>query len=199
MFTEKTDYLSEAIDRLDQYNKEQPNIESILDIIMAVRQSHESVLVDLRDKRNLSNATGVTLDNLATYLAITRGIDTDEQFRARLKARILELTRAGQIQVLIDAYKSLTVAISVYLQTLYPMTVEIVAYISTPIIDEAAALAGIRRVKAAGIELSAIVAAETGSFVFATPATENTISTTGFSTYLDETTGGTLNGVLANG
>jgi len=168
-YTEKLDYSSDAKDKQVEFFKGKVNAEKLLDVFSAQVQGLESLIKDFHSLRFLETATGVQLDGLGQYLLIDRGTNTDEQYRSRLKSAVFEKFNAGQVEPLLQAYKTLTQSDQVLVDQYYPATVILTALLDdTTLSDTDLINAAMQRVKAAGVELAVGVAKKGASFKFST-------------------------------
>ena len=95
-------------------------------------QEIESTLEDLNTLRSIDTATGAQLDGLGSIVGIERGILNDEDYRTRIKAKILINISEGEPEIIITAYSLLTGSSVTFLQEHYPAGVGLMSDGSIP-------------------------------------------------------------------
>ena len=127
----------------------------------------EAIIVDFRDERHIDGGAGVQLDNLALFFQETRGGLGDEPFRAAIKNAYTKKAKSGEPETLIQAYAAYTNATRITLTRYRPCTVILNAEVpSTSLASVDHINKGMKRIKAAGIEIDTTLSLDSGAFSF---------------------------------
>jgi hypothetical protein len=113
--TQITNHVELAQSRLMTRLADSTTIKDLLDAYVQEIQTVEDALIDTRDQRALSDATGEQLDGLGQLLGVTRNQDTDTVYRLRLQAKILANTASGTKPELIKLIKLMYKITAAYL------------------------------------------------------------------------------------
>lgn len=151
--TQITDHVAQAKARLPEKNRK-PNTEDYIDVMASKIQEYEDTIFEMLSVLTLEGAYGIFLDRFGEHLLVERGNDGDALYKSRIQTAIYEKTKAGQIDVLIAAYKNLIGNVPIFLDEYYPHTVIMTATTDLPIPNESVINNALQRVKAAGIELA---------------------------------------------
>lgn len=166
-----TDHADQAKDRLPRHLDAATNFLALLDIVGARTQELETQNFKLLDERHLSVAVGVQLDGLGQILNLPREVgQNDADYRAELVAATGVLAQSGQIEVLIDTFLRLSLALFLTVDEIYPARMQMVAHYDADTVDPAidqAILDAMDRIKAGGVGLDLLYAEETTFFSFA--------------------------------
>lgn len=150
------DHESDIKDLLvDQYC-DSTNLLDVLSAVSTIKQEIEHVALDLLDKRNLDNSEGAQLDGLGELVGLSREGRTDEEYRTEIGIQIQINLSGGQVEILIGVVASLTDSNIVQLIESYPAKISI--FFEGTLVSNL--LSVIKRLKAAGIELSLIKVSE---------------------------------------
>lgn len=105
-----------AKSRLLEQFKRKPKLAALIDAIIAPIQDIENELQNIELDRALDSAIGYQLDLLGTIVGAVRAIgETDDDFRATLRATIVENISQGEPERMISIYKTLVGAALVVL------------------------------------------------------------------------------------
>lgn len=115
-----TTHVVDAKNRLLQQYKGKASIEALVEANAEQVQVLESVFKDLNDNRSIETAVGVQLDLLGDILGIDRNGLSDDDYRARLKIKIVQNISNGEPERLITVYRFLVGASQIQYQEHYP-------------------------------------------------------------------------------
>lgn len=162
-----TDHADLAVDRLLAQYKDDELMVARIRAFGAQAQEIEDALWQILDLSNLDAATGAVLDRFGVLLYQERGAMTDEEYRARLRLRIIQLQSQGTAEELIYIFKTLMRCDVVQMVEFYPADFVLLTAIGAdPVLDTAEILDAIQKAKPAGV--GNVIAIETGNpFVFA--------------------------------
>lgn len=167
------DYDDRALAQLPGYQQEATNWGKLLRAMMSEAQSMEDALDQLENERHLTVAVGAQLDEIGTILNLEREGRSDDAYRYALQGQAGALAGSGEGDLLIDGYLFLMQANSVSYIEHQPATVELFAFVdldSFSASDDAAIIAAMEKIKAAGIQIILIavedVAAEGLAFIW---------------------------------
>ena len=163
------------------------------------RQEYEDILWQLLTERALSNAIGVTLDKIGEYYQVERNGLSDSLYRNLIITTISRLQSAGQIEVLLDALRILSLNPDVALSQIFPAGIIMHIFVSsfgeTPNPTELNAT--MQLVKAAGVKL--VIVEQTTSnrgFIPTYGALLPGDAGKGFSVALDGSDGGSFSSII---
>jgi len=159
-----TNHTEKALSRLPEKNKK-PKTEAYILALVGRIQEYEDLAHELKGQLLIDTATGIFLDRWGQHFNVIRGSDGDEVLRTRIKTAVFETTKAGQINVMIAAFKSLIGDFPIELEEYYPNTVVMTATTDLPVQGGSVINDALKRVKAAGIGL-AVGATPTRGFKF---------------------------------
>jgi len=149
-----TDHETQALARLVVQYADKPNVQALVGVGAASVQTAEDVLWALFSERLLDGAVGAQLDNLGAVVGQAREASTDDQYRARIRGRILANRSDNTVEALIGIARAvvddadLVAALSVLPPAAFILELQGVAVSD----DTAGALADmIRDARAAGI------------------------------------------------
>jgi len=120
MSSKITNHLSQAIDRIAEQYKDSPKFVSLITSIANQTQEIEDVFFTLYDGRWVDTAIGQTLDDFGTIVGQERLGYDDDFYRILLYVKIVQNYSEGETETIINAYKLITQATSVYLEEYYP-------------------------------------------------------------------------------
>ena len=120
-------HVQKSIERLLQQYKDKPVIKALIESFVEQVQFIEDALTDLNDNRSINTAIGVQLDRLGDILGIDRNGLSDEDYRARLKIKIVQNISNGEPDRLINVYSFLLGATQVQFQEHYPASMALMA------------------------------------------------------------------------
>jgi hypothetical protein len=150
----------DALDRLLQQDKDSLKLRGIVSAFIQEIQVLETLFIDLRDNRRISNATGATLDKIGAILGVVRYIgETDEAYRLRIQTGVVENRSKGTPESLIKLVQLITGADTVSMHegaiASFEFDVQNPDVLTQDEID--ALYAAVRRAKAAGVRFTDIV------------------------------------------
>ncbi len=116
MIEKITNYLELAKERLIHQYKDKVYIESLLGSFSPQIQELENVFFDLLEKRSIDTAEGYQLDQLGKIVGQARQGMSDEEYRIRLKARIIQNTSFGEPERLITIFDMILSSNLIHLQ-----------------------------------------------------------------------------------
>lgn len=151
-----TDHRARALARLATQYRGKPRLEGVVSAHADQTQEVEDALQALATSRTLDGATGAGLDDVGRLLGERREGESDTDFRARLRVKILTIDGSATVPQLL-AIARLLVAAGVTLRLVeYPPASMVMRAHGAGITDaEADRLARLlRRAKAAGVSLS---------------------------------------------
>ena len=122
-----TTHVVDALNRLLQQYKDKDSIRAIVSAKTEQDQVLEDVFQDLENFRGIDTATGVQLDGLGDILGIERQGLNDEDYRARLKVKVVQNVSNGEPDRLINVYRFLLNATQIQYQEHYPAGVAMMA------------------------------------------------------------------------
>jgi hypothetical protein len=168
MFEDKQDFLEKGLERQVSRFKAKENIDKKTSIVLNKIQSYFDVFFEYLNKKNTSNAVGVGLDRIGEKfgpLGLRNGRD-DEAYRNYLATLPARLRNAGQHEVIISVFKTLTGALKVEYVERPPMSAEFKAVVVS--FDDVSNLQAIKsqmdEVRALGVKLDFSLKLEQGSF-----------------------------------
>lgn len=172
-------HLTNALERLAQQYKGKPFIEGILRVLAGEMQEIEVVLQDLLGMQNIDTADGAQLDVLGRIVMQDREGASDDDYRIRIRAKILVNKSSGTADELIDIFTllisdSTMVGATVSVDEYPPASVVVRIggiMLTLPVASRLAQI--LKQARAAGVrgELRYYTAPPAGSFTFnGTPA-----------------------------
>lgn len=194
-----TTHLSDALGRLLQQYKEQPNIQAVITGLMTEMQPLEQVFNDLGNNRWLFTAQGNQLDRLGIILGVARLTLTDDQYRNLLQARVYQTIADGDAETMIQVFKLITNGTLVAYQEYYPAGVGLESDGAVETGQETAFYKFIQSVSPAGVRVEYLSLFDpTESFAFAGEAGSPSVGALGFASDTTETDGGKFAKTLIN-
>lgn len=162
----KTTRLQEALDRLiSRYQG--TNVEDILRATAADFQDFENAAAGVRNDCWLDTAAGIQLDLYGAILNVSRGGFSDDDYRIRIKARIIRYQSSGTIEEIIQAVQLLTQARSVQIIERYPAKIDITAMGVGTVLGSASEIATtIKNAKMGGVGVENFIVSKDPPFVF---------------------------------
>jgi hypothetical protein len=192
--THITDHVDQAQERQVVRWKGQPNEDKIIKIRVARLQVLENLLIDMMDKRAISNASGVQLDGIGEFYAEqgARSNRTDSEYRAYLQTLPARLRQAGQHEVLLQALVNLTMANSVETEYYWPRAMALIAVLDdiTSITNDDEINDAMQAIRAQGVRLDIMLKPQTGAFLFSASDDGGVPSGSGFASLDDGSDGG---------
>lgn len=150
------------------------NLQAVLEVSAGEAQAIETSLQDLFDKRDLDNATGAQLDVIGRILNSGRELlETDTDYRARLKLLILVYASGGTPEELIEIFDRLTEPDFIEYRELVFAEFSLMAINPTGSYSNQDVRNFILRAKPAGVGATDIAFASTPAFAFAGDADPN--------------------------
>jgi hypothetical protein len=199
MYTKITDHEEEIKARQVWQYENQENWDKLLEMYAERTQEYEDILWQLLTERALSNAVGVTLDRIGEYYQVERNGLPDNLYRNLITTTLSRLQSAGQVEVLLDALRLLSLTQDVALSQVYPatvlMTVFVAAFGDTP--NPTDLNNTMQLVKAAGVKL--VIVEETTSNSPFVPTYGTLLpgdAGKGFATQLDGSDGGSFSSII---
>jgi len=199
MYDKITDHEAEIKARQVWQYENKEIFDKLLEAYAESRQEYENILWQLLTERGLSNAVGVTLDRIGEYYQADRNGLPDNLYRNLIITTLSRLQSAGQIEVLLDSLRILSLNPDVALTQVFPagiiMHIFVSAFGDTPSPTELNAT--MQLVKAAGVKL-VIVEQTTSNSAFV--PTYGTLlpgdAGKGFSVALDGSDGGSFSTII---
>lgn len=148
-----TTHVQDAIDRLFQQFKGVASIEALVSAFTMDIQVLEDSFDDLVTERFLEVAAGVQLDLLGDIVGQPRGVLDDVAYRLRIKVRIIQNLSEGEPERVIQVYKFLLNATTVFYGEIYPASIYLVGAGSIPAGQEAMVKENIERILPATVTL----------------------------------------------
>lgn len=99
--THVTDHEEQALARLVLQYADKTNVRALVGVGGASVQTAEDVLWQLYSQRLLEDAVGAQLDNLGAVVGQAREASTDDQYRARIRGRILANRSSNSTETMI--------------------------------------------------------------------------------------------------
>jgi hypothetical protein len=115
-----TEHVADAMARLLEQFKNQPNLEDLFECLLTPNQTAEDLLYDLYTLRWLDTAEGVHLDNLGEIVGQPREGRTDSVYRLWIKARILLNRSTGKGDDLLQLMQIVATDANLNLTEQYP-------------------------------------------------------------------------------
>jgi len=167
-YTHIDNYEERALDRNIEFFKGLVNWEKLLTIYAQDSQEVEDVLKDFHDKLNVQFGEGETLDVYGKIFQVARGNLTDDEYRNLILTAYIEFQKSGEIETLISAYMSLTLATKITLIEYFPATFIANAEVGDPedITGASTIREAMENIKAAGVEMDLTVSMNQGAFSF---------------------------------
>lgn len=151
-----TTHVVDALNRLLEQYKDKERIRAIVSSKTEQDQVLENTLHDLNNFRSIDTAVGVQLDGLGDILGIDRGGLNDEDYRARLKIKIVQNLSNGEPDRLITVYAFLTGATQIQYAEHYPAGVALMANAPVPPGQETLIYREIQKIAPAGVRVDYI-------------------------------------------
>lgn len=190
-------HVQQALDRLITQYKNRPGVQGLVGSLVYPWQEIEQTLSDLNTLRAVDTATGAQLDGLGSIVGIERGQLSDNDYRVRIKAKILINISEGEPEIIITAYSLLTGASVTFLQELPPCGVGLMSDGSIPAGQEELFAELIKSALAAGVRLDSM-----GHFDASNPFSfDGAVAPTGggYGSIYDSAAGGMLAGLYLFG
>lgn len=187
-----TTHVQEAIKRLLQQYKEKPRIEFVVSSLTEEVQNIENMLFDLLNNRSINTAIGIQLDRLGTILGIEREGLSDEDYRARLKIKVVQNVSSGEPDRLISVYAFLINATQVQFQEHYPAGCALMGRGVIPSGQETLLYTEIQRITPAGVRVDYIGTYDANESFAMTDSIDSTAD--GFGDLTDALAGGKFGG-----
>ena len=171
-YTQETDHVSSALARLAVQFEEATNLRAIVSAGVGSVQTAEDVLWELYSERLLSGAVGDQLDAIGAVVGQARESATDDQYRARLRGRILANRSDNSIETLLAIVRAVlgdTVAATFATRAPAAFTIDVAGTVTA---DDASVLAGlIADARAAGVggQLITSTSPDADTFAFQDP------------------------------
>ena len=109
MITQITDHIQRALDRLREQYKENPGVNSLIEIFATKVQEEEDLFQSYEEGRALATAVGVQLDLMGTIVGLARVPgQSDDVYRQLLYAKIGENVSDGEPESVLAFWKVLT-------------------------------------------------------------------------------------------
>jgi vacuolar-type H+-ATPase subunit E/Vma4 len=118
--TKAADHAVRALARLAQQFKAKPRLQAVLDNLNAQTQALEDALWQLYSERLLETAVGAQLDNLGRILDQARESATDDEYRVRLRARMIARRSSGTTSEVLAVFRVLLPDAALTLTSGYP-------------------------------------------------------------------------------
>lgn len=127
--TEKTTHVSEALARLLEQFKTNPEMIALLTSWATQIQELEVVAFDVINGRGIDSAVGAQLDGIGQIIGEERGGAIDANYRLRLKARVLLNLSSGTIPQILEIFELLisadqTLALTEYYPASFRLEIE---------------------------------------------------------------------------
>jgi hypothetical protein len=166
-FAARDNRLEVALGLFTTQFKEKPNIEGLAQAFSLDLQEFETSLEALINDVGLETASGVQLDGIGEILDVQRAGRTDDIYRTRLFAAVLQYTSSGRWEQVIQGFKLLTQADAVQGGEVYPGSVTLAAVGADPItIDTTELLLAMQNTRAVGVRLEAVLVSADPPLVF---------------------------------
>lgn len=151
-----TTHVVDALNRLLQQYKDKDRIRALIETDGERTQQLEDVLQVLNVERTLDDADGIQLDRLGDILGIDRNGLSDEDYRTRLRIKVIQNISNGEPDRLINVYAFLLEATQVQYQEHYPAGVALMA--NAPVIagQETLIYTEIQNISPAGVRVDYI-------------------------------------------
>lgn len=163
-----TDHVARALAKLPQQFKGKANFAALLTVFCDAIQELEDGIWAVYDGTSLAGAIGDQLDVIGIRLGEARNGLTDDEYRVRLRIRIVRNFSKGEPERLIQVYKALTAAGSIQYTEAYPATFFINAKDAVGIDcgNEAGIITAMEELRAGGVT-GVYSRSRTGAFKFA--------------------------------
>lgn len=171
-YTQITDHDAQALARLAFQFESSTNLRAVISAGAASVQTAEDVLWALYNERLLDGAEGAQLDAIGAVIGQAREAATDDQYRARLRGRILANRSDNSVETLLSIVRAVLGVAVVATLTQYQPAAFVIDVSGEVSDDDAEVLAGlIADARAAGIGAGLIYATEPDdeAFTFAGP------------------------------
>lgn len=152
--TQITTHVQDAKNRLFEQFKGVASIEGVIDAFISEVQVLEDTFNDLCNDRAIESAIGLQLDLLGDIVGQARNGDDDETYRLRIKIRIIQNLSEGEPERVIQVYKFLLNASTVFYGELHPASVFLIGAGSIPLGQEALVKENIERILPATVTLA---------------------------------------------
>lgn len=149
--THKTGRIVEALAKLIDQFKAQPNIEAVITATTQQSQELEDAGFEVIEDTLIDTAEGIQLDNLGTIVGVERSGMSDADYRVRIGAQILLNGSSGTIEDLLELIVALGAVSGVVLTEYQPARINVVINAAITNGEEIAAVLAIA--KAAGVAL----------------------------------------------
>jgi hypothetical protein len=200
MFDQKTDYSEAGKERFVRRFKEKDNIDKKIDVFLEYIQSIENTLTQYLSGKNTSTASGIELDRIGQKFGSQgdrEGRD-DAEYRAFLQVLPNKLRQAGQHEVLLSSFKSLTNANQIQHSYYYPASFKMMA-----VVDDIGAVSDpldlefqMQEITALGVNADYGLKQQTGSFAFSSVTSGQVLAGRGMQSSTSGT-GGTLDYLIS--
>jgi len=167
-FTYLENYEENALNRQIEFFKGLINWEKLLTIYAQDSQEIEDVLNEFHEKLNVQFGEGETLDVYGKIFQVARGNLSDDEYRNLILTAYVEFQKSGEIETIISAYMSLTLATKISLIEYFPATFITNAEVgdSEDITAASTIREAMENIKAAGVEMDLTVSVDSGAFSF---------------------------------
>jgi hypothetical protein len=167
--TDNQDHVEEAKARLPRQFDNSPNLVALVGLNAGRFQDLNDTLIKVHEETSVLTGYGKQLDNIAQYLNLTRITgESDSAFAARIIAETAVLAKSGEPEHLIETYKLLTSAITIFYAEYYPAGVQLTAHVASypedPDVDESI-VTGMDNARAGGVDIALIISPETEYFM----------------------------------
>jgi|TARA_Y100000310_G_C20692047_1_gene822953 hypothetical protein len=160
----RTDIVESAAALLIEQFKNKPRINTLVKTFAAQIQEIEYVLADLRQMKNLDQATGAQLDILGEYVGEERNGQNDDDYRESIKLRSFLNKSNGEPETVIAYAQSLTNATDITYLPLYPG--KALLQIVTNFIVTSETIEKIQKIAPAGVKILTEIVQEGDVFGF---------------------------------
>lgn len=157
-----TDHAALALGRLPNRFALASQFRDLIELVGDRHQEIEDMLVNLLEKRSLSNAVGQQLDRAGQILNVGREIgESDSAYRSRLFSATAQLEKSGEVESIIEVFNFLYSPVSTVYDEIYPAAFVLTAHLATdaedPETDQYNYVA-IQSIKAGGVDFYITIA-----------------------------------------
>lgn len=151
-----TTHVVDSLNRLLQQYKDKEKIRALVSAHSEQIQVLEDVFQSLNNFRDIENAIGIQLDRLGDILGIDREGLNDDDYRTRLKVKVIQNISNGEPDRLINVYSFLLGATQVQYQEHYPAGVALMANADVISGQESLIYREIQKISPAGVRVDYI-------------------------------------------
>jgi len=155
-----TSHVIAAKDRLFEQFKGVASIEALVEAFVGEVQVLENLFGQICADRGIESAVGVQLDLLGDIVGQARLGTDDDTYRQRIKVRIIQNLSEGEPERVIQVYRFLLNATTVFYGELHPASVFLVGAGSVPPGQEASLVENIQRILPVTVTLAYIAHAD---------------------------------------